>query len=141
MIIRQLELLYAQTSWFGCRLTLGTAPAALADVESAAHGPRVRLPGLRIHKPLLRLHHAALALVVHAQHLRPDLKVAAMARRRQRLHKLHLALAIEHALGVELRHAGDGLRAGRLVEVDDLLAGVLKGQDNGVCGEGGEVGV
>lgn len=54
-----------------------------------------------------------------------------------------LALAVDDALVVELRGAGDGFRAGclRRVEVDDFLAGLFEGQDHRVGWEDGEFGV
>lgn len=50
-----------------------------------------------------------------------------------------MTLAIEDALAIELGHAGDGLGARAAVEVDDLLVGVLEGQEDGIGREGGEV--
>lgn len=44
-------------------------------------------------------------------------------------------------LGVEFGDARDGRAVGAGVEVDDFGVGVFEGEDDGVGGEGGEVGV
>ena len=62
-----------------------------------------------------------------------------MARDRQGLEELHLALPIQHAAAVELGDPRDGDGGLRGVEVDDLLGLVLEGQDDRVRGEDGEV--
>jgi hypothetical protein len=114
----------------------------LPDEERTPHSPRIRLPGLRIHKHLLRLDHTPrLPLIIDAQNLTPDLEIPAMAADGQRLQKLNLALAVDDAAVVEFRDARDGLRARAAVEVDDFLVGVLEGEDDRVGGEGGEGGV
>lgn len=122
-------------------LTLRATPTTLTDEERTPHRPRVRLPRLHIHKPLLRLHHTALPLVVYTQHLGPDLKVAPMRCDGQGLQELDLALAIEHAAIVELGNTRNGGRGAGLVEIDDLLGIALEGQDDRVRGEGDEVGM
>lgn len=125
-----------------CALTLRSTPPTLTNIKPAPHSPRIRLAALDIHQALLCLHNrTGLALIIHAQHLAPDLELAALGAHGQRLEKLQLALAVEDMARVELRNAIDGRRVAARVEVDDVLVGVLEGKDDGVGWEGGELGV
>ena len=121
---------------------LGPAPAALADEEAAALDDGVGLAAAPVDEGALRLDDGArLALVVHADDLAADLELAAGRGHGQGAEEGYFALAVDDAARVELGHPRDRLRAGTAVEVDDVLVRVLEGQDDGVGGKDGEVGV
>jgi len=109
--------------------------------EPGARSAHVELASLGIDQVILSLEHSRLALVVEPHDLAADLKSPAFGSGRQRLKELYVPLAVDDALAVELRRAGDALSCWALsgVEVDDLGAGVLEGEDDGVGGEDGEV--
>ena len=120
------------------RHTLRTTPTTLTNIEATANSSTIRLPRLRINKPVLRLDNGCLAFIVYTQHLASDLELAAFAAHGQWLEELYLALAVEDVLGVELGDAFDGLGIAARVEVDDFLVRVLEGEDDGVGWEGCE---
>ena len=116
--------------------TLGAAPSSLTDVEALANSSAVRLTRLRVNKALLGLDDGCLTLVVHTQHLTPDLELAAFACYRKRLEELYPALSVENMLGVELGYALDGLGVAARIEVDDFLVCMLEWKNDGVGREG-----
>lgn len=123
-----------------CVLTFRTSPSSLANIEATAYRPAVCLAGLRIYEPLLSLDDCAgLTLVVNTEHFASDLKLAAFAGYRNRFQKFQLTLTIQDVLGVELGHAINRLGVGAGIEVNNLLVGVLKGQDDRICGESSEL--
>lgn len=122
--------------------TFRPTPPSLAHEEAASYSLGIHLPALRVNERLLRLdNRARLPLVIYAEHLRPDLELAASRGHGQRLEELDAALAIDNALAVELRNARDGRGRRARVEIDDLLVRVLEGEDDGVGREDGEGGV
>lgn len=124
--------------------SLRSTPVALSNEERRSDDTRVDLASLRIHDIVLCFKDGArLSLVVDANHLAPRFKLPALAADGKWLVEDHLALAIEDALIVELGDTRDLRTAGILggVEVDYVLRGVLKGEDNWVGREDGEVGV
>lgn len=123
---------------------LGAAPAALADEEGGARDFGVRLAARGVDEVHLRLHDGAgLAFVVDAEDAAAQLEAAAFRGGRDGFEEGHGALAVDDAFGVQRGDAGDAGVGGRLrgVEVDYFLGGLFEGQDDGVGGEGGEVGV
>jgi hypothetical protein len=123
-------------------LTLRTSPSTLTNVKATANSPAVCLACFGIHEPLLCLDDCAgLSLVIDTKHLTPDLKLATLAGRRNRLQEFELALAVENMLGIELGHTSDWLSVRASVEVDYFLIGVLERQDDGVCGESCKLGM
>lgn len=118
--------------------TLGATPSSLTDVEALANSSAVCLTRLRINKALLGLDDGCLALVVHTQHLTPDLELAAFACYRKWLEELDPALSVENMLGVELGYALNRHSVAARIEVDDLLVGMLEWKDDGVSREGSE---
>ena len=122
------------------RLTLGSSPSSLSNVEATAYSPAVGFAGLRIYKPLLCLDDCArFALVIDTEDFAPDLELATFAGDRNWLVKLKLALAIEDMLCVELGYAIDGLGVGPSVKVDYFLVCMLEGQNDGVCRKGSKL--
>lgn len=114
----------------------------MSNIKATTYSPAVCLARLRIDESLLRLdNRTRLALVVDAKHLASDLKLATLTRNGDWLQEFEFALAVEDVLGVELRYAVDGLGIGAGVKVDHFLVSVFEGQNNGVCREGGELGV
>ena len=123
-------------------LTLRSTPPSLPHVKPAPHLSRVHLARLGVNQHFLRLHdRPRFPLVVHAQDLAPHLELPPLARDGDGLEELQFALAVEDVLGVEFGDARDGRAVGAGVEVDDFRVGVFEGEDDGVGGEGGEVGV
>lgn len=120
------------------RHTLRSTPTTLTNIKPTANSPTIRLPSLRINKPVLRLDNGRLALVVYTQHLAPDLELASFAAHGKRLEELYLALAVENVLGVELGDAFDGLGIAARVEVNDFLVCVLEWENDGVRWKGCE---
>ena len=124
------------------RLTLRTTPSPLPYIKPTTHFPRIHLPRLRINKHFLRLYNRPrFALIIDTQDLAPNLELPPLARNGDRFEELQFALAVKDVLCVELGDPSDGraVRAG--VEVDDFGVSVFEGEDDGVGGEGGEVGV
>lgn len=114
----------------------------MADVESAANSPSVHLTALRVDQQLLSLNYGTrLALVVNSQNFASDFELAPFAGNWQWLEELKLAFTIEHMLGIEFWNALNGCGITTRVKVDDLLVGVLEGEDDRICREGGKFGM
>lgn len=97
---------------------------------------------MRVDERLFRFDDGAgLALVVDAEDLVADFKLAAGGGYGDGLEECDGALAVDDAAGVELGDAGDGDGVGAGVEVDDVEVGFLEGEDDAVGGEDLEVGV
>ena len=124
------------------RLTLGSTPAALSDIESTSDFPGINLARLRIHEHLFCLHHRArLSLIIHTQNLASDLELATLTGHWDRLQELELALTIEYMLCVKLGYACDRRAVRARVEVDNFGVGVLEWEYYRVGRERGEVGI
>ena len=85
---------------------------------------------------------AGFAFVVHPEDFPAELEFFAGGSGRDGFKEVDLALAVYDARGVELGDTGD-CRAGEGArdEVDDFLICVLEREDDGVGGEGLEVGI
>ena len=137
-----------------------TTPTALTHEESRTNRSGVHLPRVLVDNQLLRLNdRARLALVIDAQDLGAQLKVATLGGSREGLEELNEALTVDYSLGVEFWDAGDGDGGLRGVEVDNFLGVFLecyivsdgamcidlreavRTQDDGVGWEDSEVGV
>lgn len=113
---------------------LGTAPAALADVESAADDAVIDLARLGVDEVGLYVDDGSgLALVVDAEDLGADLEAAALGGGGEGLEEGHAALAVDGAGGIEFGDAGDGGGFLGGVEVDDFLGGALEGCISRTC--------
>lgn len=123
--------------------TRRTAPSALTHGKRRAHDARVHLSSLLIDKLVENLRHGArLSLVVHADHLSPQLKLMTLRRRRNVLQNRNLTLSVYNPTRVDFGDAGNRWpERGPCIEVHHLLVGMLERQDDGVGGKGRERGV
>ena len=122
----------------------GAAPAALADEEGAADDGGVDFVGGAVEDGLLGFQDGGFAFVVAAEDFGVEVEGAGGGGDGQGLVEGHFALAVDHTARVEAREVVDigGGGAGLAgVEGDDVGGGLLEREEDGVGGEGLEVGM